>query len=277
MRQETARDKIRANPDLIPSLPDVVTKALQLVDKPGVSPGEFEALLSQDPPLVATMLKFANSPVYGFAHERETIRDAIIGIGLNGLRSILMGSTLKRFLGRQFNCYGEDPKTLWRHAMAVANAAKFLTRKLPNSPDNAEEMFVAGLLHDLGKLLLAPFLTRMGEDLSRTAEPLHFAEERLLGISHQEAGGIVAERWNMKPLVHAVIKHHHFKACPKNYRHAVAVVRLADQWATDNGKGAGKLESNPILLAEDLAVVGLQPGEWEKLQATLADAALIEV
>ena len=90
-------------------------------------------------------------------------------------------------------------------------------------------MFVAGLLHDLGMLLLAPFLTRMGEDLTQTAEPVHIAEERLLGISHQEAGGIVAEKWNMKPLVHGVITHHHFKTCPKNYRHAVAVVRLAER------------------------------------------------
>ncbi len=277
MREATVSEKIQANPDLIPSLPDVVAKALQLVDKPGVSPNEFEELLSQDPPLVATMLKIANSPLNGFAHEKETIRDAIIGIGLNGLRSILMGSTLKRFMGRQFTCYGEDPKTLWRHSMAVANAAKILTKQLPNSPDNAEEMFVAGLLHDLGKLLLAPFLTRMGEDLSQTTEPLHFVEERLLGISHQEAGGIVAEKWNMKPLVHAVITHHHFKACPKNYRHAVAVVRLADQWATENGEGAGKLDRNSIHLEEDLAVVGLQPEEWEEAQATISVSALLEV
>ena len=153
---------------------------------------------------------------------------------------------------------------------------KILTKQLPNSPDNAEEMFVAGLLHDLGKLLLAPFLTRMGEDLTKTKQPLHFAEERLLGIDHQEAGGIVAEKWKMKPLVHAVITHHHLKACPKNLRHAVAVVRLADQWATENGKGAGKLDVDPSCLEEDLAVVGLQPGEWEEAQAAISDAALTE-
>ena len=276
MREATVSEKIQANPDLIPSLPDVVAKALQLVDKPGVSPNEFDELLSQDPPLVATMLKIANSPVYGFAHEKETIRDAIIGIGLNGLRSILMGSTLKRFLGRQFACYGEDPKTLWRHAMAVANAARILTKRLPDSPSNAEEMFVAGLLHDLGKLLLAPFLARMGANLSQTEEPTHLAEERLLGISHQEAGGIVAEKWNMKPQVHAVITHHHFMACPKNYRHAVAVVRLADQWATENGKGAGALDDASIYLEADLALLGLQPEQWGEAQAAIADVALVE-
>ena len=137
-------------------------------------------------------------------------------------------------------------------------------------------MFVAGLLHDLGKLLLAPFLSRMGEDVSRTKQPLHITEERLLGIDHQEAGGIVAEKWNMKPLVHTVITHHHFKACPKNYRHAVAVVRLADQWATDNGKGAGKLDLESIYLEEDLSVVGMQPDDWKKAQEAISDVALTE-
>lgn len=276
MPEATVSEQIQANPELIPSLPDVVAKALQLVDKPGVTPDEFEVLLSQDPPLVATMLKIANSPIYGFAHEKETVRDAVIGIGLNGLRSILMGSTLKRFLGRQFSCYGEDPKVLWHHAMAVATASKMLTKKLADLQISGEEMFVAGLLHDLGKLLLAPFLTRMGKDLSQTTEPLHFVEERLLGLSHQEAGGIIAKKWNMKPRIHAVITHHHFRACPPDHRQAVAIVRLADQWATENGKGAGKLDSNSICLAEDLAAIGLQPEEWANIQAELSDIAPIE-
>lgn len=275
MRELTVREKIAKNPELIPSLPDVVGKALELVDKPGVSPKDFEVLLAQDPPLVATMLKFANSPIHGFAHEKETIRDAIIGIGLNGLRSILLASTLKRFLGSQFTCYGKDPRTLWHHALAVANGAKILTQRLPDSPVNAEEMFVAGLLHDLGKLVLAPFLSRMGQDLSDTAEPLHFAEERLLGIHHQEAGGIIAEKWKMKPVILAVIRDHHFKACPKDYRVAMAIVRLADEWATANGMGAGKLESNRAMLEEDLDILGLRPDEWEAVQATLSEKVLV--
>ncbi len=117
MRELTVSEKIQANPELIPSLPDVVAKALQLIDQPGVSPDDFEGLLSQDPPLVATMLKIANSPIYGFAHEKETIRDAIIGIGLNGLRSILMGSTLNVTLRTGEKC--RSTKIVFRSASAV--------------------------------------------------------------------------------------------------------------------------------------------------------------
>jgi HD-like signal output (HDOD) protein len=244
---------------------------MQLVEKPDAKPDEFEALLSRDPGLVANMLRLANSPIYGFVHKKETVRDAIIGMGLNGLRGVLMSSTLKRFLGSQFSSYGKNPKTLWRHSMAVATGAKLLNKQLPRSPDDSEEIFVAGLLHDLGILLLAPFLTRMGHDMTQCTEPAHFEEERILGIDHQEAGGIVAEKWNLKPMVRAVITHHHLKTCQATFRHAMAVVRLADQCATNIGVGAGRLHADSHFLSEDLDVIGLEPGEWQEVSATIAE------
>ncbi|MEO6597123.1 MAG: HDOD domain-containing protein [Planctomycetota bacterium] len=254
-------------------MPDVVAQALKMLDDPEAGPGDFDKLLSQDPGLVASMLRVANSPIYGFAHKRETVREAIIGLGLKGLRGMLLGSSLNKFFGPRFSCYGKDPKSLWRHAMAVATGAKLLTQRLPSSPDDAEEMFVAGLLHDLGKLLLAPFLTSMGKDMTKCTEPVHIVEERLLGIDHQEAGGLVAEKWNLKPMIRSVITQHHFKTCPVAHRHAVAVVRLADYCATDSGNGAGKLEADSQFLADDLAAVGLEREQWDEARAAVIEAA----
>lgn len=273
MSTATASQQIRRNPGLIPVLPDVVAQALRMLDDPEAGPADFDKLLSRDPSLVASMLRLANSPIYGFAHKRETVRDAIIGLGLKGLRGMLLGCSLNKVFGPRFSCYGKDSKTLWRHAMAVAAGAKFLTKALPNSPDDAEEMFVAGLLHDLGKLLLAPFLTAMGKDLTVGKEPVHFAEQRLLDIDHQEAGGLIADKWNLKPMVRAVITHHHFKACPEAHRHAIAVVRLADYAASGNGNGAGTLEAHTQFLAGDLATVGLEPASWEETRAAVCEAA----
>ncbi|HEX5053352.1 MAG TPA: HDOD domain-containing protein [Planctomycetota bacterium] len=275
MSAATAVQQIRANPGLIPSLPDVVAQAMQLLEDPEAGPADFEKLLSRDPSLVASMLRLANSPIYGFVHKRETVRDAIIGLGLRGLRGMLLGSSLNKFFGPRYACYGKDAKSLWRHAMAVGTGAKLLTKQLPGSPDDAEEMFVAGLLHDLGKLLLGPFLSSMGKDLTVGKEAVHLAEERLLGIDHQEAGGLVAAKWNLKPMVTAVITHHHFRACPKDHRHAIAVVRLADLCATANGHGAGTLEPESTFLAEDLAVVGWQPEQWEAARASITEAVQV--
>lgn len=268
----TPKQQIQANPGLVPALPDVVAEAMRLLDDPEAGPADFDKVLSRDPSLVASMLRLANSPVYGFAHKRETVRDAVIGLGLKGLRGMLLGCSLNKVFGPRFSCYGKDSKTLWRHSLAVAAAAKFLTKALPKSPDDAEEMFVAGLLHDLGKLLLAPFLTAMGKDLTVGKEPVHFAEQRLLDIDHQEAGGLIADKWNLKPMVRAVITHHHFKTGPQAHQHAIAVVRLADYVASEGGNGAGHLEAQTQFLAQDLATVGLDAATWETLRAGIGEA-----
>lgn len=271
MSTTTVAQQIQENPELIPAIPDVAAKALKLVDEPEVKPADFEKVLSRDPGLVASMLRFANSPIYGFAHKKENIRDAIIGMGLKGLRGMLLGTTLKRFLGSQFGCYGKDPKTLWSHSMAVGTGARLLTKQLPSSPDDAEEMFVCGLLHDLGKLLIAPFLTRMKADLSNLDEPVHYVEDRLLGIHHMEAGGIVAERWNLKPIVREVVTRHHFDTCDPEFRHAIAVVRLADECAITGGHGGGQPDPHRKLRQADLDIVGLSPREWDEARVAIAE------
>lgn len=273
MPTATASQQIRANPGLIPALPDVVAQAIRMLDDPEAGPADFEKVLQRDPSLVASMLRLANSPIYGFAHKRESVRDAIVGLGLKGLRGMLLGCSLNKVFGPRFSCYGKDGKTLWRHSLAVAAGAKFLNQRLPKSPDDAEEIFVAGLLHDLGKLLLAPFLTAMGKDLTVGKEAVHFAEQRLLDIDHQEAGGLIADKWNLKPMTRAVITHHHFKTGPQACQHAISVVRLADYAASDNGNGAGHLEAQTQFLAHDLATVGLDPATWETLRAGINEAA----
>ena len=91
---------------------------------------------------------------------------------------------------------------------------------------------------------------RHGQGSDGRQGPVRLAEERLLGIDHQEAGGLIADKWNLKPLVRAVITHHHFKACPQAHRHAIAVVRLADYAASTSGNGAGNLEAHSQFLAD---------------------------
>jgi putative nucleotidyltransferase with HDIG domain len=271
-KQKTVAEQVQEHPDLIPSMPDVVAQALRLVDDPNASPAQFEKLLSRDPPLVATILRLANSPVYGFAHKRESVREAVVGIGLKGLRGVLLGSTLKRFLGSQFACYGRDPLTLWRHALAVGVGSRVLAKQARTAQQDADEMFVAGLLHDLGKLLLAQFLTRAGEDLTKTAEATHIAEKRALGISHQEAGTMMAERWNLAPVVREVIARHHSETCADQFHRALAIVRLADQVATDRGAGAGPLGMRKAVFEADLAAIGLEPAPWAEAKEAMAKA-----
>lgn len=272
--KEDVRTRIQKHPDLIPSLPDVVAKAMVLIEDAKAEPADFEKLLSRDPPLVANILRLANSPLYGFARKKETIHEAVVGMGLKGLRGVLLCSTMKKFLGPQFACYGDDPKVLWRHATATAAGARVLAKGLKSSTEDPEEIFVAGLLHDLGKLLLAPFLSREGVDLSKSNEPAHEVEDRVLGMTHMEAGSIVAEKWNLKPMIRAVIAHHHNEGAPKEHKRAVTIVRLADQVATANGQSAGALRGDMSRFARDLAQLRLGPGQWDAAEKAVKSAVI---
>jgi putative nucleotidyltransferase with HDIG domain len=147
-----------------------------------------------------------------------------------------------------------------------------LAKHARTSQQDPDEMFVAGLLHDLGKLLLAQFLTRAGEDLTKTAEATHIAEKRALGVSHQEAGVMMAERWNLAPVVREVIARHHGETCAEAFHKALAIVRLADQVATDLGAGAGPLGMRKAVFEADLAALGLEPEPWAEAKEAIAKA-----
>ncbi|HLQ37477.1 MAG TPA: HDOD domain-containing protein [Planctomycetota bacterium] len=253
-------------------MPDVVAKAMALVQDPEASLEDFEQLLARDPPLVASVLRLANSPLHGLGRKRDTIREAIVGVGFKGLRGLLLCSTLKRFQGPQYSCYGKDPRSLWRHAVSVAAGARALARETGAKASDQEELFVAGLLHDLGKLLLAPFLTAKKHDLTAAREPAHVVELRELGIDHPEAGGIVAAKWGLNPMLHAVITHHHAVDCPEQFQQAVATVRLADGWATERGQGAGTVAQGEAAVAADLEHLGLQPEDWYEIREVMTAA-----
>ena len=85
-------------------------------------------------------------------------------LGFRGLRSLILATSTAKFLQRDFSCYGHDDKGLWKHAACVAAGARTLAQRCNLGAESAEQMFVAGLLHDIGKLLLVPYLSGQGVD-----------------------------------------------------------------------------------------------------------------
>jgi HD-like signal output (HDOD) protein len=270
--QESIRELLEKSSDLIPSMPDVVAKAMKLLQNPEADLADFERLLARDPPLVTNVLRLVNSPLHGGSRKRDTIREAIVGIGFKGLRGLLLCTTMKSFQGAHFACYGDDSRTLWRHAVAVATASRLFAGRVRALRLDPEELFVAGLLHDLGKLLLAPFLTKLGKNLYTARELAHVAEQRILGLHHQEAGLIVAAKWDLNPMLRAVIAHHHDRQAPAEHRAAVTVVRLMDRCATECGLGAGSVGDRTDSIAEDLQFLGLQCSQWDELRREIVEA-----
>ncbi|HLQ37528.1 MAG TPA: HDOD domain-containing protein [Planctomycetota bacterium] len=268
--QEKTRREILHKSDLIPPLPDFVVRLLALLNRPETEPQDLERQLQSDQVLVAKMLAMVNSPFYGLNRSVRTIKDAVMVLGFRGVRSLVLATSTARFLQRDYGCYGHDQKGLWAHAACVAAAAKHLARTCKLGPDAAEALFVAGLLHDIGKLLLVPYLNDALRGRTTTATmPTTELEARLIGIDHTEAGSLVAAKWNLSTEIQEVLKAHH-DATAMGHPQSIAIVRLADAAAHERGIGylPGRAPA-PVFLPNDLATLGLLPAAWDALRQEL--------
>lgn len=267
-QQEKTRREILHKGDLIPPLPDLVVRLLAVLNKQETEPQDLERLMQNDQVLVAKMLAMVNSPFYGLNRQIRTIKEAVMVLGFRGVRSLVLATSTAKFLQRDFGCYGHQNKGLWLHAVSVAAAARNLARTCKMSPDDAEMLFVGGLLHDIGKLLLVGYFHDAGGTAAMHANVSEF-ERSKIGIDHAEAGALVAAKWNLAPEIQDVIRAHHDLPTDTN-RKGLAIVRLSDALAHEVGTGyeAGRAPSVSIL-PEDLAVLGLSQDTWTPLREQL--------
>ncbi len=268
--QERMRRELLQKSDLVPPLPEFVVRLLALLNKPETEPQDLEFYMQNDQVLVAKMLAMVNSPFYGLNRTVRTIKDAVMVLGFRGVRSLVLATSTAKFLQRDYSCYGHDPKGLWTHAACVAAAARALAKSSKLGGDAAEQLFVAGLLHDIGKLLLTSYVS----DAMRQRGPMHGStvemERQLVGIDHTEAGALVTAKWNLSSEVQDVIKAHHDTQSVGEPAFA-AVVRVAD--AVAHSRGLGYLPGRApkeLVLPADLRTLGIaDPHVWANVQNEL--------
>jgi len=237
MNQSKVRREIYSKSNKIPSLPEVVTEVLRLLNDPGSEIQQFEDVLGKDPALVAKMLRVVNSPFYGLARPMTSIKEAVMVLGFRSLRSLVLAASTAGFMERDYSCYGHDEKGLWKHALSVASGARTLAKILRENPDSREEIFVAGLLHDIGKMLIAPYLGQVSLNTTEGDRDFVDIEDKILGITHEEAGGLVCTKWGLTPLVIDVIKGHHGHCEAEENLRPLTIVRIADEFAHELGHG----------------------------------------
>lgn len=195
----------------LPTLPIVVTRLIELVGNPRTSAGDLDHLISADQALSAKILKVSNSAFYGFPRKIVTVKWAIVVLGFEAVKNIgLSVALLERFPeGESHELF--DRRQFWTHAIGCGAAARVLARRLGYRRE--AEAFVAGILHDIGKLILVEYFRDRFLAAVRLArrENLYIAqaEEILLGVSHAEVGGWLAEKWNLPGELVEVISRHH--------------------------------------------------------------------
>jgi len=198
--------------DQINDLPALPTIVQDLAKSHGDSEDDinyFTQQISLDQALSAKTLRFANSSFYGLQTKITTIRQAITLIGIDAVRHVITATSLTTYFPAN-GCAGFDFMGLWRHAVATAVCARVLARQLHLNQDYA---FTAGLLHDIGRLLLATHFRSEYEQVLAYRKQhdcqLLDAEHEIIGIDHAMAGAELAAHWNFSPTIqHAILYHH---------------------------------------------------------------------
>ena len=269
--QEKTRREILHKSDLIPPLPDLVVRLLAVLNKQETEPQDLETLMQNDQVLVAKMLAMVNSPFYGLNRTIRTIKEAVMVLGFRGVRSLVLATSTAKFLQRDYAVYGHEPKGLWLHAACVAAGSKMLAKACKLGADAAEQLFVSGLLHDIGKLMLVTYLNENQRGALAAASIVDY-ERTTIGLDHTEAGALVTAKWNLSQEIQEVIKAHH-DANVTTREKSIAVVRLAD--AVAHERGIGYLpQKAPVSAVQpaDLAALALTPESWSALRDEIAAA-----
>ncbi|MBD3322582.1 MAG: HDOD domain-containing protein [Chitinivibrionales bacterium] len=214
----------------LPTLPTVVSKMLELVDNPKTSAASLARLISTDQTLTARILKLANSAYYGFPREIYTVDTAIVVLGFNTVKDMGLSLTVLDVFKGGAGADSFDVSKLWEHSIGCGIGAKMLARRF-RSP-LVGEAFVAGLLHDIGKVILNHYLAGEFHEIigmvRNDGRTLDEAEEVVLGTSHAEIGGWLADKWRLPKIIAESIRYHHAPWEAQTAPLLVAVVAISN-------------------------------------------------
>ena len=241
------------------SFPDIFYRIMEVLEDPKSSSSDLAEVVSTDPSLAARLLRLVNSAYYALASKVDNIPRAIAVVGTNELSSLAMGISLVNHF-RDIPPQLVDMLSFWRHSIACGVFSRILaTHKGARA---VERFFVAGLLHDIGRLVLyqkAPLASSQAMVLAQSGPmDMHRAEQEVLGYNHAQVGGRLMQEWKMpESLMNMVFFHHSPEKAPDLAE--AALVHVADAMAVAHGIGYVNLELVPEINEKAWEALGLSP------------------
>ena len=249
----------------LPTLPHVVQKLASMIGRPNVSAEEIGALIEKDQVLSAKVLRLANSPFYGFPSRIASVAHAVVVLGL----SVVKGLTLCATAFDMMKNAGMND--LWRHSLGVAITAHILGAKA--GMKNPEEVFVGGLLHDIGKVVLYVKWPDVGQQITAarkdSSRSLMETEQELFAVTHADVGGWLATAWHLPTTLREPILHHHMPSAAQDAKLQTAIVHVADVLVKGLACGNPGDDLVPPLSRQAWDLVGL---DAQSLAQSLAQA-----
>jgi len=195
----------------LPAMPQVASKVLELSSDPNTSASQLQQVISDDQAMTARILKIANSAMYSCSRKIKTLTDAIVMLGFNSIRSLVVTSAARNLYNTKTNRTGLKERLLWEHSIGTAFACRFLAER--HHPALMEEAFLAGLMHDIGKLVLnlrePDRFDEIVQIVYNENRPFAETEHEVFGFDHTHVGALLVNKWKLSPLLEEVIRNHH--------------------------------------------------------------------
>lgn len=271
--QHVRETEILAAIDRFPALPEVVSQILTLVRAEGSSAQDMEDLVQQDMAIAGRLLKLVNSPFYGLPNRITSITQAVAIIGFGSLRSLVLAASAAKLLQRDLHAYGFVADGLWLNALVTGTLARRLAQERGASREIGDEYFIAGLLRDVGMLILGPFIDQAGHELrgQDTSADLLTRERLCIGFDHCWVGERVADKWDLPDgLRMAITRHHRIPdGLSADELRMMAAIRVAERLAFR--AQIGLIKEHPFEHAVDARVITAAGIDADQLKAVLAD------
>lgn len=249
-----SQEQIVARLKNLPALPTVVCELLASFSNEAMDVTQLSRQISWDQALTARLLRVANSSFYGLQSRVATINEAVVLLGFRAVRSMVLAVSVSS-LFRADHCPGFDAAAYIRHCIGVGLAARALAQQTGR---NADLAFTAGILHDIGELVLAScFAEAYSQALAYREEhdcPMVVAERDILGIDHAAVGGLLADAWHFPASLHSAVAEHHAPSAATADSLA-DIIHVAD--AIAHGLGVAHSDKEMVLPVDQTA--------WQRL------------
>lgn len=265
-------DQIIAQVDKMRPMPMNVTRILNALDDSNNTASIISDLIGLDQALAASILQMANSVGMGYNAVCSSLSDAVMRLGFKRVKVLVLGAASSGPMTRRLNGYRLGAGELWNHSITTAMIAQWVSRYV-NYPD-PEEAYVAGLLHDMGKLILDQYMMvdyfRLLDLMRQYNLAMWQVEEKLLGIDHPTIGSLMAKKWNFPAILTDAIRYHHAPSLAPTQHKLGAIINVANAFSKDPKYLASDPNGDKVH-PESLRILHLDDVMFDRMRTQLQD------
>lgn len=263
------------NIDQLPSLPEVVSRIITMMNNPDVPFKKVADELSKNQAMTANILKLANSAYFSMGKEITSMDRAVVTLGMTEVKNIVMIIGAKPILNIDIGGYDLEKGRLWQQGLVVASLAKKIVTDKKHK-EVADVVFTGGIIHNIGKIVISTYIKGVFKEILQKVQneniPFYQAEKDIMGYNHQEIGEKILDKWHFPPILKSIVRYYQSPAeAPREHIYCVSIVHIANFLSLMAGLGIGNDGLFHEISDKAIQSAGLSSQELEHLYAMVPE------